>query len=57
MMTMIFVDRHLRDFAEANPDLVAVRTSLRHPNLRVVKYKPKVFYKADREIAERHRLL
>jgi hypothetical protein len=42
----MFVDRHLRDYAEANPDLVAVRTSLRHPNLRVVKYKPKVFYKA-----------
>lgn len=43
---MHLVDRQLREFAESNPDLVSVRTSLRHPHLRVVKYKNKVFYKA-----------
>jgi hypothetical protein len=43
---MHLVDRQLREFAESHPDLVSVRMSVRHPRLRVVKYKPKVFYKA-----------
>lgn len=42
---MNLVDRQLREFAESNPDLVSVRVSLRHPRLRVIKYKNKVFYK------------
>lgn len=42
---MYFVDRHLRDYALAHPDLVSVRMSIRYPNLQVVKYKNKVFYK------------
>lgn len=37
--------QHLKRFADANPELVSVRMSLRHPRLRVVKYKNKVFYK------------
>ena len=43
---MHLVDRQLREFAESHPDLVSVRMSVRHPRLRVVKYKNKVFYKA-----------
>jgi hypothetical protein len=38
-------DRALRSFVENNPDLVSMRISIRHPELRVVKYKNKVFYK------------
>ena len=37
---------HLKRFAESNPELVSVRVSLRHPRLRVVKYKNKVFYRS-----------
>lgn len=37
--------KHLRNFAESNPELVTVRISMRHPRLRVVKYKNKVFYR------------
>ena len=32
-------------YAEENPELVQIRTSLRYPKLQVVKYKNKVFYK------------
>jgi hypothetical protein len=47
MMEMTMCDiQHLKRFAEANPELVSVRVSLRHPRLRVVKYKNKVFYKS-----------
>lgn len=42
---MYIVERHLKEYAEQNPELVSVRTSLRYPNLRVVKYKNKVFYR------------
>lgn len=38
--------QHLKRFAEENPELVSVRISMRHPRLRVVKYKNKVFYKS-----------
>jgi len=41
----ILADRRLRTYVEENPELVSTRISLRHPNLRVVKYKNKVFYK------------
>ena len=40
-----YAERHLKEYSELHPELVSIRTSLRHPNLRVVKYKPKVFYK------------
>lgn len=36
---------HLQHYAEDHSELVQVRTSLRHPDLRIVKYKPKVFWK------------
>lgn len=42
---MHLVAKHLKQYTEDNPELVQVRTSLRHPNLQVVKYKNKVFYK------------
>jgi hypothetical protein len=42
---MFLVDRQLRKFAEDHPDLVAARLSIRYPQLRVIKYKNKVFYK------------
>lgn len=40
-----FVNHHLRDYARTNPDLVSTKMSIRHPDLQVVKYKNKVFYK------------
>lgn len=43
---MHLVERALQHYAEEeHPDLVQVRTSLRYPDLRVAKYKNKVFYK------------
>ena len=43
---MHLVERALQHYAEEeHPELVQVRTSLRYPDLRVVKYKNKVFYK------------
>jgi hypothetical protein len=43
---MHLVERALQHYAEEeHPELVQVRTSLRYPELRVVKYKNKVFYK------------
>ena len=42
---MYVVERHLKQYAEENSELVSVRTSLRYPDLRVVKYKNKVFYR------------
>ena len=42
---MHLVERHLKQYTEEHPELVQVRVSLRHPTLRVVKYKNKVFYK------------
>lgn len=42
---MHLVAKHLQQYTENHPELVQVRTSLRYPELRVVKYKNKVFYK------------
>ncbi len=36
---------NLKEYAEQNPDLVMVRQSVRYPELRVVKYHRRVFYK------------
>lgn len=41
----ILADRRLRTYVEENPELVSTRISIRYPDLRVVKYKNKVFYK------------
>lgn len=38
------IDHNLKRFAEAHPEWVSVRMSIRHPCLSVVKYKHKVFY-------------
>lgn len=40
----ILPDRQLKAFVESHPDLVSVRISIRYPELRVIKYKNKVFY-------------
>ena len=41
----MLIDYTLRDFATEHPELVNIRLSIKFPELRVVKYHPKVFYK------------
>jgi hypothetical protein len=42
---MCLIDHNLKRFAEQHSELVSVRVSVRHPELMVVKYKNKVFYR------------
>src|SRR5210317_2114978 len=42
---MHLLAKHLKQYTEDNPNLVNVRQSERYPELQVVKYKNKVFYK------------
>jgi RNA ligase len=45
-MNMIIDLQQLKEFAQANPQLVMQKASARYPDLFVVKYKNKVFYES-----------